>query len=178
MQQFVLLLFCAAFSTDGRRAQDLLTAVSSAKNDVFIESLSTSTLSSDDWVPESDGQDTLALLLLSHRSSMRLNRRAAFAGSLALLAPAKSLADDGPFSLKGIPGISSLTGADAPRPESLGVIGRGVNKEKSGRLNQCDKKSCISTDYDEAQGANVPAWIYSPKLEELSDQQIMMGKKT
>lgn len=67
------------------------------------------------------------------------------------------------YSLKGLAG--SIMGADAPRPsDQLGVIGRGTNKDKTGRLNACEtgKKGCISTfsQYDE--DSYVPPWTYQP----------------
>merc|ERR1719484_416324 len=72
-------------------------------------------------------------------------------GALALAAlvpawPALAAAPPGfeappTYSLKGLTaGLSALTGSDAPPPSDLGVIGRGMDGSKSGRLGFCDKK--------------------------------------
>ena len=51
-------------------------------------------------------------------------------------APLRAPALEAPtYSLKGIPGLSALTGADAPRPMEVGVLGRGMEGGKTGRLN-------------------------------------------
>lgn len=56
-----------------------------------------------------------------------------------LRTPAESNTAVPTFSLKGVPGLSNVLGADAPPPVDLGVIGRGTNKDKTGRLNQCTR---------------------------------------
>lgn len=67
------------------------------------------------------------------------------------------------FSLKGVPGLTSVLGADAPPPVDLGVIGRGTNKDKSGRLNKCEgKKGCISTFEEPDVESYIPPWTYQP----------------
>ena len=49
-------------------------------------------------------------------------------------------ADVPTYSLKGIPGISAITGSDAPPPSDLGVIGRGTDGSKPGvRARALDK---------------------------------------
>ena len=56
------------------------------------------------------------------------------------LAPLPSHADVPTYSLKGIPGISAITGSDAPPPSDLGVIGRGTDGSKPGvRARALDK---------------------------------------
>ena len=84
------------------------------------------------------------------RLPVELGRRQAltrFMGAAALwLTPMGAPAADQipTFSLKGLK--DAVTGADAPRPEAqLGVIGRGKDGTKSGLLNFCDKKGCVST---------------------------------
>ena len=79
------------------------------------------------------------------------------------VAPSLPASADAPptYSLKGLAG--ALTGADAPRPaDQLGVIGRGQNRDKSGRLNSCpaDKKGCISTFSQFDEESYVPPWTY------------------
>ena len=67
------------------------------------------------------------------------------------------------FSLKGIPGINAITGADEPRPDSeLGVIGKGKDGVKSGRLQFCERKGCISSFSNPEDASYVPPWTYSP----------------
>jgi len=92
-----------------------------------------------------------------------LSRRAALlAASAAMLTPSRLLAEAPPtYSLKGIPGLGLLGGSDAPRPE-LGVIGRGASGEKSGLLNFCDKKGCISTFAQPDTDFYIPPWTYQP----------------
>lgn len=70
-------------------------------------------------------------------------------------------ADAATFSLKGIPGIGALTGADRPPPE-LGVIGKGQKGDKPGRLNNCVAKSgCISS-FSNEDKSYIPPWTYIP----------------
>jgi hypothetical protein len=68
------------------------------------------------------------------------------------------------FSLKGVPGLTSMLGADAPPPVDLGVIGRGTNKDKTGRLYKCEngKMGCISTFDDPDAESYIPPWTYQP----------------
>ena len=101
--------------------------------------------------------------------SSNLDRRAVFVSGAALLAtrmPRLAHADTAvpTFSLKGVPGLTGMLGADAPPPVDLGVIGRGTNKDKTGRLNKCEnaKKGCIST-FDEPDAESyIPPWTYQP----------------
>jgi len=123
-----------------------------------------------------------------------LGRRAALVGGAsiaAFFAPSgAALADTAvpTFSLKGVPGLSSnvdgfgdagtvtegskggfslqgvLGGGPSTPPTDLGVIGRGTNKDKTGRLNKCEngKKGCISTFDDPDVESYVPPWTYQP----------------
>ena len=95
-----------------------------------------------------------------------VGRRAAAAAFAALFAaPNRTPADTAipAFSLKGIPG---LTPAEKPRPVSeLGVIGRGQDNDKSGRLNFCDRKGCISTFSSPYDDSFVPPWTYDTGYE-------------
>lgn len=95
----------------------------------------------------SSKEKTLALSLLSHSRSPQLSRRTAIASSFGLLAP--SIAHAG----------------DPPRPEyRLGVVGLGKNKDKSGRLNECTEKGCISSfDSPLMPDSYIPAWAYKGK---------------
>ena len=106
----------------------------------------------------------------SWQSSMRLptpsasaTRRAVLAAltSTALL-PLQAPADSAipTYSLKGVPGLSSITGADAPRPSELGVLGKGQKGDKTGRLQFCEKKGCISSFSPPDQDSYVPPWTY------------------
>jgi len=119
------------------------------------------------------------------------SRRAALASgaslAAAVFAPAKARADAAAptYSLKGVPGLSSnvkgFGSVDAPDGEKggllsgfgggggeapssdLGVFGRGMNKDKSGRLNKCEnKKGCISTFEEPDSESFVPPWTYQP----------------
>lgn len=93
--------------------------------------------------------------------SRRLAGRLALAAA-ASLAPLASRADVPTYSLKGIPGLGALTGADAPRPVSeLGVLGRGADGVKTGRLNFCDRKGCISSFSPPEDDNYVPPWTYA-----------------
>ena len=96
-------------------------------------------------------------------------RRALLAGGAAIAStvlPRSAVADTAvpTFSLKGVPGLTSVLGADAPPPVDLGVIGRGTNKDKTGRLNKCEngKKGCISTFDDPDSESYVPPWTFQP----------------
>lgn len=74
-----------------------------------------------------------------------LSRRALLGCALATAPSLRTPAAEVPtYSLKGLPGLSSVLGSDAPRPE-LGVIGKGKDGVKTGRLNFCEKKGCISS---------------------------------
>ena len=77
---------------------------------------------------------------------------------LPLQAPADSAIPT--YSLKGVPGLSSITGADAPRPSELGVLGKGQKGDKTGRLQFCEKKGCISSFSPPDQDSYVPPWTY------------------
>jgi len=80
----------------------------------------------------------------------------------ALTRPLQTPALDIPtYSLKGVPGLGSVFGADAPRPE-LGVIGRGKDNVKTGRLNFCERKGCISSFSPPDEESYVPPWTYQP----------------
>lgn len=101
------------------------------------------------------------------RLPVELGRRQAltrFMGAAALwLTPMGApAADEIPtFSLKGLK--DAVTGADAPRPEAqLGVIGRGKDGTKSGLLNFCDKKGCVSTFAQSDTDNYIPPWTYQP----------------
>ena len=113
----------------------------------------------------------LSHLALAASATMRLDhaRRAVVRNLLSAaaltVAPSLPASADAPptYSLKGLAG--ALTGADAPRPaDQLGVIGRGQNRDKSGRLNSCpaDKKGCISTFSQFDEESYVPPWTYQP----------------
>jgi len=85
-------------------------------------------------------------------------------GAAALwLAPMSTPAAEAPptFTLKGIPGLSALN--EAPRPNAeLGVIGRGKDNTRSGLLNFCDKKGCVSTFAQSDSDNYIPPWTYQP----------------
>ena len=119
------------------------------------------------------------------------SRRAALVSgaslAAAVFAPPRARADVPTYSLKGVPGLTTnvkgfgesevvtseksgfslgglLGGGDAPPPADLGVIGRGQNRDKTGRLNKCEggKKGCIST-FDEPDAESyIPPWTYQP----------------
>ena len=74
-------------------------------------------------------------------------------------APCAEGGSKGGFSLQG-----ALGGGPAAPPTDLGVIGRGTNRDKTGRLNKCDngKKGCISTFEDPDSEAYIPPWTYQP----------------
>jgi hypothetical protein len=57
-----------------------------------------------------------------------------------------------------------LGGGDEPPPVDLGVIGRGTNKDKTGRLNKCEngKRGCISTFDEPDADSYIPPWTYQP----------------
>jgi len=99
-----------------------------------------------------------------------MNRRAALAAALLaipstmLSTPRTAVADASvpTFSLKGVPGLSGVLENDLPRPGELGIIGRGKDKTKSGRLNFCDKKNCITSFASPEDSSYVPPWTYAP----------------
>jgi uncharacterized protein (DUF1499 family) len=102
-----------------------------------------------------------------------VSRRLFLATSTAALfsaAPSRpALADTAAptFSLKGIPGLTSSSEFTSDRSSlnyDIGVIGRGQNLDKTGRLNKCDpnKKGCISTFNDPADEGYIPPWTYQP----------------
>jgi hypothetical protein len=95
-----------------------------------------------------------------------VTRRALALGACALLSPLEllpAIADAPPtYSLKGIPGLSAVTGSERPRPE-LGVIGKGANGDKSGILQFCDRKGCISSFTPPDEEGYVPPWTYDPQ---------------
>ena len=65
------------------------------------------------------------------------------------------------FSLKGAPVFGSLFEAPPPTAE-LGVIGRGKDNSRSGILNFCDKKGCISS-FSAGDAENyIPPLTYQP----------------
>jgi len=70
------------------------------------------------------------------------------------------------FSLKGIPGLTSsseFTSDKSSLVSNLGVIGRGQNLDKTGRLNKCEpKKGCISTFDEPDVESYIPPWTYQP----------------
>ena len=70
------------------------------------------------------------------------------------------------FSLKGIPGLTSSSEFSSDRSSlvsNLGVIGRGTNNDKTGRLNKCEPKSgCISTFDEPDVDSYIPPWTYQP----------------
>lgn len=99
---------------------------------------------------------------------IQLDRRGLLCAAVVALPPLRTPAAGGPavptFSLKGVPGVSSLLGADVPRPtDQLGILGRGKDGVKSGRLNFCEKKGCVSTFSlpDDKLGSYIPPWTYS-----------------
>ena len=77
---------------------------------------------------------------------------------LPLQAPADSAIPT--YSLKGVPGLSAITGAGAPRPSELGVLGKGAKGDKTGRLQFCEKKGCISSFSLTEDDSYVPPWTY------------------
>jgi hypothetical protein len=89
------------------------------------------------------------LSLLPGGSPQLCGRRAALLGAAAIATSGarNAHADTAvpTFTLKGIPGITAITGSDAPRPGDLGVIARGADGSKSGRLQFCEKKGCITS---------------------------------
>lgn len=102
----------------------------------------------------------------------------------AVFAPPSARAEVPTYSLKGVPGLSTnqkgfgnvegdgdakggllsgLSGGDAAPSADLGVFGRGMNKDKSGRLNKCEnKKGCISTFEEPDSESFIPPWTYQP----------------
>lgn len=98
-------------------------------------------------------------------SAALLTSPPAFADDLSFAAsqPTGDLSFKPPtFSLKGVPGVGSLLPGEAEQPVDLGVIGRGQNKDKTGRLNRCDKKGCISTFDEPDLESYIPPWTYQP----------------
>ena len=86
-----------------------------------------------------------------------------FMGAAALfLSPMIAPALEVPtFSLKGAPGLGGAFEAQ-PLTTQLGVIGRGKDKTRSGILNACDKKGCVSS-YAQGDAENyLPPWTYQP----------------
>ncbi len=73
------------------------------------------------------------------------SRRALLAAAGLALTPLRAPAADAPptYSLKGLAG--AISGSDRPRPMDLGVIGRGMDGTKTGLLNPCGYKGCISS---------------------------------
>ena len=105
-------------------------------------------------------------LSLSPSSRAEMGRRTVLGGAAAFISvPLGSRADTSvpTFTLKGIPGLTALTGADAPRPGDLGVIGKGADGSKSGRLQFCDKKGCITSFGSPDDDGYVPPWTYAPE---------------
>ncbi|KAL1528472.1 hypothetical protein AB1Y20_009816 [Prymnesium parvum] len=98
------------------------------------------------------------MMLLAGAISRRALLSCVIVSTPALRTPA---VDVPTYSLKGLPGLGSFLGADAPRPE-LGVIGKGKDGVKSGRLNFCDKKGCISSFSPPDEDSYVPPWTYRP----------------
>ena len=97
------------------------------------------------------------------------SRRAALlaaCSSLVGIGPRPAPAADAPptYSLKGVPGLSLFTGADAPPPADLGVIGRGASGAKAGRLGFCEKKGCISSFSQTDDESYVPPLAYTPEF--------------
>lgn len=94
-------------------------------------------------------------------------RRAALLGAAAFAAGGSrnARADTAvpTFTLKGIPGIAAITGSDAPRPGELGVIAKGADGSKSGRLQFCDKKGCITSFGLPEDEGYIPPWTYAPE---------------
>ncbi|KAL3914488.1 MAG: hypothetical protein SGPRY_007608 [Prymnesium sp.] len=91
-----------------------------------------------------------------------LSRRALLGCALATAPSLRTPAAEVPtYSLKGLPGLSSVLGSDAPRPE-LGVIGKGKDGVKTGRLNFCEKKGCISSFSPPDEDSYIPPWTYRP----------------
>jgi len=88
-----------------------------------------------------------------------------FMGAAALfLSPMIAPALEVPtFSLKGAPGLGGLGGGEEkPLTSQLGVIGRGKDKTRSGILNACDKKGCVSS-FAQGDAENyLPPWTYQP----------------
>ena len=96
------------------------------------------------------------------------SRRAIVAAAFAAAAtnrPAYADTAAPTFSLKGIPGLtSSEFSADRSSVvNNLGVIGRGTNNDKTGRLNRCEQKTgCISTFDEPDVDSFIPPWTYQP----------------
>lgn len=90
-----------------------------------------------------------------------------------------AIADVPTYSLKGIPGFTALTGADAPRPtDQLGVLGRGKDGTKTGRLNFCDRKGCISSFSPPEDDNYVPPWTYKPDFSTGAQSSFSARKKS
>jgi len=143
MQKLRCLLICLALVVHGRREVKIHRLGESLK---LLKNDLSNPLS---YRPvRCNGENALASVLLSHRRAL-LPRRAALVGSFALLAPISAFSESQPsagtLSLKGVSGLSSLTGADKPRPFDLGIIGRGIAKDKPGRFNSCEVEGCVST---------------------------------
>jgi len=89
-----------------------------------------------------------------------------FMGAAALfLSPKIAPALEVPtFSLKGAPGLGGVFDEKIEKPltAQLGVIGRGKDKTKSGLLNPCDKKGCM-TSFAQGDAENyIPPMTYQP----------------
>lgn len=95
----------------------------------------------------------LATLLLS---TPALTPSSALAGEVGEKPPT--------YTLSGIPGISAITGADKPRPISLGTIAQGQ------KLGFCDKKGCVSS-FTENDDFYIPPWTYGKEDVEMTDFQ-------
>ena len=110
-------------------------------------------------------QNLMKLPIASRRLFLATSTAALFSTSPSLPALADTAAPT--FSLKGIPGLTSSSEFTTDRSalsSDIGVIGRGQNLDKSGRLNKCDpaKKGCISTFNDPADESYIPPWTYQP----------------
>lgn len=86
-----------------------------------------------------------------------------FMGAAALvLSPMRAPSAEIPtFSLKGAPGLGGVF-EEKPNVQQLGVIGRGKDNTRSGILNFCDKKGCVSTFAQSDTENYIPPWTYQP----------------
>ena len=81
------------------------------------------------------------------------------------LSPARAADPPPTFTLKGLADILiSTQEQNQLRPaDQLGVIGKGANNQKSGRLQFCQTNACISSFSNPEEPTYVPPWTYAPQ---------------